>query len=57
MVRSHDLDDVVAVVHLRDLPGQHVTVAEAARQAVYDALVAYRLVAGGVAVVFVDLLN
>ncbi|MGB8500958.1 CBS domain-containing protein [Mycobacterium sp.] len=33
MVRSHDLDDVVAVVHLRDLPGKHVTVAEAARQA------------------------
>ena len=33
MVRSHDLDDAVAVVHLRDLPGQHVTVAEAARQA------------------------
>jgi len=33
VVRSHDLDDVVAVVHLRDLPGKHVTVAEAARQA------------------------
>jgi putative hemolysin len=31
VVRSHDLDDVVGVVHLRDLLGNHVTAAEAAR--------------------------
>ncbi|MGB8391592.1 hemolysin family protein [Mycobacterium sp.] len=33
VVHSHDLDDVVGVVHLRDLLGEHVTVAEAARPA------------------------
>jgi putative hemolysin len=33
VVHSHDLDDVVGVVHLRDLLGEHMTVAEAARPA------------------------
>ena len=33
VVDSHDFDDVVGVVHLRDLLGEHMTVAEAARPA------------------------
>jgi putative hemolysin len=33
VVHSHDLDDVVGVVHVRDLLGEHMTVAEAARPA------------------------
>ena len=33
VVHSHDLDDVVGVVHLRDLLGEHTTVAQATRPA------------------------